>query len=163
MNRAGSLLLLGKLAAAKATYAKALGFARRLNLRTAVLNVRYGLASIDLKQGQFLRALNSFQKVAESAKEQGLKQGVLIAELRIAECLGRLGHREDMLTRVRALRGSLEGLSVAFDPPVRDLLALADDDNLSSELVAHVVAYFEARERGVQTRYRPLKLVVNGS
>ena len=163
MNRAGSLLLVGRLASAKATYAKALGFARRLNLRTAVLNVRYGLASIELKQGQVLRALNSFQKVSESASEQGHEQGVLVSELRIAECLGRLGHQEEMLTRVRTLRRSLEGLSVAFDPPVRELFALADEDNLSSELVAHVVTYFEARDRGVQTRYRPFKLVANGN
>ena len=68
-----------------------------------------------------------------------------------------------MLSRVRGLRRSLNGLAVAFDPPVRELFALADEDDFSSELVAHVVEYLEARDRGVQKGYRPFKLVANGN
>ena len=49
VNRGGSLLLLNRLEASKAAYAKALGFARRMDSKIALLTIRYGLASIDLK------------------------------------------------------------------------------------------------------------------
>ena len=161
-NRAGSLLLLGRLDAAKATYAKALAFARKFDIRVAVFGVRYGLASIELKKGELFRALHSFRKIAVDARTEGFEQRVLSAELRAAECLGRLGQHEEMLIRVRALRREITGVSVDFDPPLRDLFAQADEADVSSELVAYVVEYLEARDRGVQKGYRPFKLVANG-
>ena len=82
-NRAFSLMLVGRLDAAKATYAKALGFARRLNLKTALFSIRYGLAQIELKKGQAFKALNSFVRIAEDARSEGLDQRVLSAELRV--------------------------------------------------------------------------------
>ncbi|HQQ76549.1 MAG TPA: hypothetical protein PLB01_04275 [Thermoanaerobaculia bacterium] len=162
-NRAYCLLQLGQLEAARATYAKALGFARRLDLRTLVHGIRYGLASIEIKNGQILKALNSFSKIAEDAHEEGLEAHVLSAKLRAAECLGRLGKREEMLTRVRALRREIPEFSVEFDAALRELFAQADEADISSELVAHVVEYLEARERGVQKGYKPFRLVVNGN
>jgi tetratricopeptide (TPR) repeat protein len=163
VNRAGSLMLINRLPAAKAAYAKALGFARRLNSRVALLTIRYGLASIELRQGHVLRAMNSFVRIAENARDAGMEQRVISAELRVAECLGKLGKRDEMLTRVRALRRQSQGVSVECDPPLRELFAQADEDNLSSELVAHVVDYLEARDRGVRAPYRSFRLVVNGS
>jgi tetratricopeptide (TPR) repeat protein len=161
-NRAASLMLLDRLDAAKATYAKALSFARRLDLKPTLFQVRYGLAQIEMKKGQVFRAFTSFARIAEDARAAGFEQRVLTAELRGAECLGRLGKREEMLTRVRALRREIPGVAVAFDPPIRELFAQADEADLSSELVAHVVEYLEARDRGVQKGYRPFKLVANG-
>ena len=163
VNRAGSLMLINRLPAAKAAYAKALRFARRLNSRVALLTIRYGLASIELRQGRVLRAQNSFVRIAESARDAGMEQRVVSAELRVAECLGRLGKRDEMLTRVRVLRRESQGVSVECDPPLRELFAQADEANLSSELVAHVVEYLEARDRGVRSAYRPFRLVANGS
>lgn len=162
-NRAYTLMFLGRLDAARATYAKALGFARNLNLRTALFYIRYGFAQIEIKKGQFLKALNSFGRIAENARAEGFEQLVLLAELRRAECLGRLGKRDEMLTRVRALRREIPEPSVEFDPAIRELFAQADEADLSSELVAHVVEYLEARDRGVQKGYRPFKLVANGN
>ena len=162
-NRAYALLTLGRLSAAKTTYAKALGFARRLNLMVPLLSIRYGLATIELKSGQVLRALNSFQKLAEEAEEDKLPQRVLTAELRVAECLGRLGNHEEMLTRVRSLRRQIPTVAVEYEAPLRDLFAQAEASDASSELVAHVVEYLEARDRGVQKGYRPFRLVVNGN
>jgi tetratricopeptide (TPR) repeat protein len=162
-NRAAALMLLGRLDAAKATYAKALGFARRLDLKPTLFQIRYGFAQIELKKGQIFRALTSFARIAEDAREAGLEQRVLTAELRGAECLGRLGQNEEMLTRVRALRREIPDVAVAFDPPIRELFSKADEADFSSELVAHVVEYLEARDRGVQKGYRPFRLVVNGN
>jgi hypothetical protein len=162
-NRAYSQLQLSRLDAAKASYARALGFARRLDLRTLILGIRYGLASIEIKKEHFLKALNSFSKIAEDARSEGLDAHVLSARLREAECLGRLGKRDEMLTRVRALRREIPEYSVEFDSPLRELFAQADEADVSSELVAHVVEYLEARERGVQKGYRPFKLVANGN
>ena len=162
-NRAASLMLIGRLDAARAAYARALGFARRLDLKPAIFSIRYGFAQIELKKGQVLKALNSFARIAQDARAAGLEQRVLSAELRRAECLGRLGNREEMLTHVRALRHEVPGVAVAFDPPIRELFAQADEADFSSELVAHVVEYLEARDRGVQKGYRPFKLVSNGN
>ena len=162
-NRATSLALLGHFDAARATYARALGFARRLNLKASLFSIRYGLSQVELKSGQVLKALNSFRRIAEDARAEGLDQRVLSAELRVAECLGRLGQGEEMLTRVRALRREIPGVDVEFDPPLRDLFAKADAADVSSELVAYVVEYLESRDRGVQKGYKPFKLVANGN
>ena len=35
--------------------------------------------------------------------------------------------------------------------------------DVTSELIAHVVEYLEARDRGVQKGYRPFELVANGN
>ena len=56
-----------------------------------------------------------------------------------------------------------DGVSIESDPPLRELFAQADEADISSELVAHVVEYLEARDRGVQKGYRPFRLVVNGN
>jgi tetratricopeptide (TPR) repeat protein len=162
-NRAFSLMLLGRLDAAKATYAKALTFARRRDSKIGLLTIRYGLASIELKKGQVFRALHSFERIAGDAKAEGFPQRELSAELRAAECIGRLGKPEEMLTRVRALRRMADGVSLECDPPLLELFAKADAADLSSELVAHVVEYLEARDRGVQKGYKPFRLVVNGN
>jgi tetratricopeptide (TPR) repeat protein len=162
-NRAASLMLLDRLDAAKAAYARALGFARRLDLKPALFSIRYGFAQIELKNGRVFKAFNSFARIAEDARAAGFEQRVLTAELRGAECLGRLGKREEMLTRVRALRREIPGVAVAFDPPIRELFTQADEADFSSELVAYVVEYLEARERGVQKGYRPFKLVASGN
>ncbi|MGA7991837.1 MAG: hypothetical protein WCC53_10430 [Thermoanaerobaculia bacterium] len=162
-NRAFSLLLLRRVEAAKATYAKALGFARRLGMTTILFSIRYGLASIDLLRGQTFKAFHAFEKISIDAREANLDQRVLTAELRVAECLGRLGKREEMLTRVRALRREIPEVSIEFEAPLRELFNQADTADVSSELVAHVVEYFEARDRGVQKGYKPFRLEANGN
>lgn len=162
-NKAFSLLLMGRLEAAKANYAKALGFARRLNLKLAVFSIRYGLAAIELKSGNALKALNSFQKISQDAEEAALPHRALTAQLRVAECLGRLGNREEMLTRVRSLCRQVPGVAVEYESALRDLIAQAEGTDFSTELVAHVVEYLEARDRGVQKGYKPFRLVVNGN
>jgi tetratricopeptide (TPR) repeat protein len=162
-NRAFSLLLLRRVEAAKATYAKALAFARRLGMTTILFAIRYGLASIDLLKGQTFKAFHAFERIAIDAKAANLSQRVLTAELRVAECLGRLGKREEMLTRVRALRREIPELSIEFEAPLRDLFAQADSADVTSELIAHVVESLEARERGVQKGYKPFKLLRGGA
>lgn len=162
-NRAFSLLLLRQLDRAKATYAKALGFARRLEMTTVLFSIRYGLATIDLLKGQTFKAFHAFEKIATDARAANLAQRLLSAELRVAECLGRLGKREEMLTRVRALRREIPDVSVEFEAPLRELFTQADEADLSSELVAHVVEYLEARDGGVQKGYKPFRLVANGN
>jgi len=162
-NRAFSLLLLRQLDRSKATYAKALAFARRLEMTTVLFSIRYGLATIDLLKGQTFKAFHAFEKIAVDARAANLPQRELSASLRVAECLGRLGQREEMLTRVRALRREIPEVAVEFEAPLSELFAQADEADVSSELVAHVVEYLEARDRGVQKGYKPFRLVVNGN
>ena len=101
-----SLVSLGRLDAAKSTYAKGLVFARRLNLKVGLFIIRYGLATIDLLRNQPSRALAVFERIGEDARREGFSSRVLSADLRIAECLGRLGRTEEMTTRLRELRNS---------------------------------------------------------
>jgi tetratricopeptide (TPR) repeat protein len=162
-NRAFSLLLLRQLDRSRATYAKALGFARRLEMTTVLFSIRYGLATIDLLKGQTFKAFHAFEKIAVDAHVANLPQRELSAALRVAECLGRLGQCDEMLTRVRALRREIPQVSVEFEAPLGDLFAQAEEADLSSELIAHVVEYLEARDRGVHRGYRPFKLVANGN
>jgi tetratricopeptide (TPR) repeat protein len=157
VNRAYALVRLSRFDAAKATYAKALLMARRLDIKVGILTIRYGLASIELLKGNTLRAFNSFVRL--SADAEGIAQRVLSADLRVAECLGRLGREEEMLERVERLRASADAASVESDPALRELFAFADDHSVSHELLAHMARFAEARDRGARVPYKPFRLV----
>lgn len=163
LNRGYSLVRLSRLDAAKVTYAKALVMARRLNLWGALLVIRYGLASIELLKGNVGRARASFERIAADAQAKGLEDHALSAELRIAECIGRMGNEHEMLARIEKLRAQEAARSLEFDPALRELFASADDRSISYELLAHVATFAEARDRGVRAAYRPFKLVANGN
>ncbi|HEY3349683.1 MAG TPA: hypothetical protein VGM13_07905 [Thermoanaerobaculia bacterium] len=162
INRGSSLVSLGRLDAAKAAFARGLLFARRLNLTVGTFIVRYGLATIELLKGQPTRALRHFEQIAEDARRAGFPVRVLSAELRAAECLGRLGRHEEMLERVQALRDSQDEAFAKFDTGLSEVFESLDESAVPHELLAHVARFVEARERGVQSAYRPFKLVANG-
>src|ERR1035437_6216711 len=79
VNRGYALVQLGKLDAAKSTYAKALSIARRLGMTVSLLMIRTGLASIDLASGKLSRALMLFERIGEEARSLGLTTDVLCA------------------------------------------------------------------------------------
>jgi tetratricopeptide (TPR) repeat protein len=160
INRGYTLVRLSRFDAAKSTYAKALMIARRLDMKVSLLIIRYGLASIELLKGNVVRALAAFQRL--SADADGIAQRVLSADLRVAECLGRLGREAEMLERVEQLRRSADVASVESDPALRELFASVDDRSVSYELLAHVARFAEARDRGVRAAYKPFRLVANG-
>ena len=161
VNRAYTLVRLSRLDAAKATYAKALMMARRLDMSVTILSIRYGFASIDLQKGNLSRALGAFERLSVDA--EGIAQRILSADLRIAECLGRMGRDAEMAERVERLRRSADASSVESDPALRELFASVEDRAVSYELLAHVAMFAEARDRGVRAAYKPFKLVVNGN
>ncbi|MEO8055777.1 MAG: hypothetical protein ABI768_11515, partial [Acidobacteriota bacterium] len=163
VNRGYALVQVGRLEAAKATYAKALLMARRLGMATTVLMIRTGLASIDLASGKLGRALMLFERIGGDARTLDLAADVLCSELRIAECLGRMGRNEDMLDRIERVSGMPEAASLRHDPALRELFASVEDRSVSYELLAHVARFVEARDRGAQAAYRPFRLVVNGN
>jgi tetratricopeptide (TPR) repeat protein len=161
VNRGYALVRLSRLDAAKATYAKALMMARRLDMRVSLLTIRYGLASIDLQKGKLSRALVAFERL--SADAEGIAQRILSADLRIAECLGRMGRNAEMVERVEGLRASADAASVESDPALRELFDSVEDRTVNHEFLAHVARFVEARDRGARAAYKPFKLVVNGN
>ncbi|MFI5198123.1 MAG: hypothetical protein ACHQJD_05850 [Thermoanaerobaculia bacterium] len=160
VNRGYALVRLSRFDAAKATYARALRMARRLGMKVSPLTIRYGLASIELLKGNTLRALNAFTRL--SADAEGIAQRVLTADLRVAECLGRLGREAEMLERIEQLRASADIASVESDPALRELFASVDDRSVNHELLAHVARFAEARDRGARMTYKPFRLVAAG-
>jgi tetratricopeptide (TPR) repeat protein len=164
INRGYALVRLSRFDAAKANYAKALMMARRLDMKVYLFSIRYGLAAIELQKGRALRALNAFQRLASDAASTGSTDHVLSAELRIAECFGRIGREEEMVERVEKLRAlDMEAArSLEFDPALRELFASVDDRSVSHELLAHVARFAEARDRGARVAYRPFRLVASG-
>jgi tetratricopeptide (TPR) repeat protein len=160
INRGYALVRLLRFDAAKSTYAKALMIARRQDMKVSLLIIRYGLASVDLLKGNTVRALAAFERL--SADADGIAQRVLSADLRVAECIGRLGRQAEMLERVERLRASSDLASVEHDPALRELFASVDDRSVSYELLAHVARFAEARDRGVRVAYKPFRLVANG-
>jgi tetratricopeptide (TPR) repeat protein len=159
VNRGYALVRLSHFDAAKADFAKALPIARRLHLTVTLFVIRYGLAAIELEKGRVLRALDAFQRLSSDAASIGLTARVLSAELRIAECSGRLGNETVMLERLRRLRTSSDVPSVEFDPALRDLFAYLDDRSVSYELLAHVARFAEALDCGARMAYKPFRLV----
>ncbi|MEO8586432.1 MAG: tetratricopeptide repeat protein [Acidobacteriota bacterium] len=163
VNRGYALVQLGRLDAAKATYAKALSMARRLGMSVSLLMIRTGLASIDLASGKLARALMLFEKIGAEARSLDLPMDVLCADLRVAECLGRMGREQEMLDQVERVSASPGAESLKHDQALRELFESVKGRNVSHELLAHVARFVEARDRGARAEYRPFKLVANGN
>ncbi len=163
LNRGYALVRLSRLDAAKATYAKALSMARRLNMTVSILMIRTGLASIDLASGKLARALMLFERIGDEARSLDLSVDALCADLRVAECLGRMGREQDMLDRVRRLSDSPDAESLRHDQALRELFESVEDRTVNHEFLAHVARFIEARDRGARAAYRPFKLVANGN
>ena len=163
VNRGYALVKVGRLDAAKATYARALMHARRLQMNGPLLTIRFGLASIELLKGNVVRALGGFERMARDAERMGFEEQVLGAQLRIAECLSRLGRSDEVESRVEAIRQSAFKVSLENDLAFRELFESIDENRSSSELIAYIADYYEGRNRGVRTAYKPFRLVANGS
>jgi tetratricopeptide (TPR) repeat protein len=163
VNRGCALVQLGKLDAAKATYAKALSMARRLDMTVSVLMIRTGLALIDLASGKLSRALMLFERIGQEARSLDFSVDVLCAELRVAECLGRMGREQEMLDRVERLSASPDADSLRHDLALRELFESVENRTVNHEFLAHVARFVEARDRGARIAYRPFKLVANGN
>jgi hypothetical protein len=88
---------------------------------------------------------------------------ILCSELRIAECLGRMGREQDMMDRVERVRALPNAESMNHDQALRELFESVEQRTVNHELLSHVARFIEARDRGVQTAYRPFRLVANGS
>jgi tetratricopeptide (TPR) repeat protein len=160
VNRGFSLVRIGRLDAAKATYARALVHARRLNGTLFLFTIRTGLAIIELNKGNIVRAMRSFERVAADATRLGLEEHQLGAQLRIAECLSRLGRADDVPLRIEEIRRSPYAVSLANEVAFRELFERAEAP--SAAKIAHIADYFEGRNRGVRTAYKPFGLVPNG-
>lgn len=163
VNRGYSLLKVGRLDAAKATYAKALMFARRLGMNAHIFMVRVGLATIDVQMGSTWKALNTFERIAEDAEKAGFEEFVLGARLRAAECACRLGRHDEVADHIQKVRTSVYACSLSNDLAFQELFQVAEEGAPGSDLIAHIADYFEGKRRGVETAYRPFRLVVNGN
>jgi len=162
VNRGFCLVRVGRLEAAKAAYARCISHARRLGMSSHLLMIRSGLATIELLKGNTTRALRSFERVSADATEQGLEHFVLCAQLRVAECLSRLGLSDEVAQRVSAIRNSVFSESISSNPAYRELCESIGNQAASPDLIAHIADYFEGRNRGVRSPYKPFRLVANG-
>jgi tetratricopeptide (TPR) repeat protein len=161
VSRGFSLVRIGRLDAAKATYARALVHARKLDGTLYLFAIRTGLALIELNKGNVVRALRSFERIASDATRDGLEEHVLGAQLRIAECLARLGRADEVPLRIEEIRRSAYAVSLSNELAFRELFESVAEP--SAAKIAHIADYFEGRNRGVRTPYRPFKLVANGN
>jgi tetratricopeptide (TPR) repeat protein len=160
VSRAFSLVRIGKLDAAKGTYARALFYARKLSGTLYLFSIRTGLATIELLKGSVDRALRSFERIRIDAIAGGFNEDALGAGLRIAECLARLGRLDEVARRVEEIRSSPYATSFVNDPAFKELFENAE--NASAAQIAYIADYFEGRNRGVRTPYKPFRLVANG-
>ncbi len=144
--------------AARASFARALGLARKLDARAVVQNIRNGLAELDFRRGQYDRALRAFAELTREAAAAGWDMEALFARLYVAECLGRLGHEEDMVEEIVAVRIERRANRFAPSPAMEELFECLDLGMLDADLVAHVRSYLQDEANGVQRAYRPLRL-----
>jgi tetratricopeptide (TPR) repeat protein len=163
VNRANCLIRIGRLEAAKAAYVRCIGPARRLRMSLSLLNIRNGLATIELLNGNTTRALQSFERVLADATERGLEVFVLCAQLRIAQCLSRLGRSDEVARRVSDIRDSVFSEFILFEPAYRELCESVGNQATSPELIAHIADYLDGKNRGVRTPYKPFRLLRKGS
>jgi len=157
-NRGIALSRLGRFDEAKTCFARALGMARRLGSRAHVITIRSGLAQVDMLRGEFARALKSYERIALEMRDLGWSVQAFIADLFVAECLGRLGREDEMFEMVLALRATRGESPFRQSAAIEELFACLDQGAVDADLVAHVRAYLEDEANGVQREYRPLRL-----
>ncbi|HEX7546270.1 MAG TPA: hypothetical protein VF368_06055 [Gemmatimonadaceae bacterium] len=157
VNWGGGMINLGRLEEAKAALARALMHARRLQMNTTLLTIRFGLASIDLLKGNVARALRGFERIASDAERMGFDEFVLGAQLRIAECLSRLGRSDDVPKRIEEIRRSPYAVSLSNEVEFRELFESVEAP--SAGQIAHIADYFEGGNRGVRIPFKPFRLV----
>jgi tetratricopeptide (TPR) repeat protein len=160
VNRGFSLARTGRLDSAKSAYARALVHARRLDGTLHLFTIRTGLATIELIKGNVVRALCSFERIVADATREGLEEHVLGAQLRVAECLSRLGRSDDVPMRIEEIRRSPYAVSLLNEVVFRELFESVEVP--SAAQIAHIADYFEGKSRGVRTPYKPFRLVANG-
>jgi tetratricopeptide (TPR) repeat protein len=161
VGRGFSLVRIGRLDAAKATYARALIHARRLDGTLYLFAIRTGLATIELLKGNVVRALRSFERIHVDAVAGGFDEHALGASLRISECLARLGRADEVARHIAEVQHSPYALSFANDLAFRELFESVEVPSVAQ--LAHIADYFEGRNRGVRTPYKPFRLVANGN
>jgi tetratricopeptide (TPR) repeat protein len=160
VSRGYSLVRVGRLDAAKGTYARALVHARRIGGTLYLFSIRTGLATIELLKGNIVRALRSFERIHADAVSGGFGEDALASDLRIAECLARLGRSDEVARHVEEMHGSPYALSFVNDLAFRELFETAEAP--SAAHIAHIADYFEGANRGVRSPYKPFRLVANG-
>jgi len=157
-NRGIALSRLGRIDEAKACFARALGMARRLGSKAHLVTIRAGLAQIDMLRGEFARALRAYEEIAREERALGWTAQAFIADLFVAECLGRLGREDQMFETVLALRSQRKESLFRQSAAIEELFACLDQGAVDAELVAHVRTYLEDEVNGVQRPYQPLRL-----
>ncbi len=157
-NRGISLSRLGRFDEAKASFARALGMARKLGSRAHLTQIRVGLAQIDMMRGEFTRALKSYEEIARDERALGWAAQAFISDLFVAECLGRLGREDEMFEMVLVLRGQRSESPFRQSAAIEELFSCLDQGAVDADLVAHVRAYLEDEANGVQREYCPLRL-----
>ncbi len=158
INRATALSRLGRLDEARASYARALNLARKLQTVAHVAAIRSGLAQIDMHRGDYARALRAFQELSRDEKAAGWLEQAFFSDLFAAECLGRLGRDEEMENIVLTLRSERKLTPFGPSPAVEELFACLEQGILDADLVAHVRSFLQDEANGVQKAYQPLRL-----
>ena len=157
-NRAQALARLSRFDEARASYAKALTLARKLESRAHLHTIRTGLAELDFRRGRFARALDAYMELVRDATEAGWENEVVFDRLYVSECYGRLGRLSEMADTIVSLRANRKANPFAPSPAMEELFACLDEGMLDADLVAHVRSYLEDEANGVQREYRPLRL-----
>ncbi len=159
VNRAMIFFRLGRLDDARASYARALTFARELRSEAHIVAIRSGLAQIDMHRAEYVRALRTFRELARDEREAGWIQQAIFSDLLAAECLGRLGRDSEMVDLLRALRRQRKSSPFAPSAAMEELFAGLDKRELDTDLVAHVRSFLEDEAKGILRGHWPLKIV----
>ncbi len=157
-NRSQALMRSGRFEEARASFARALGLARKLEVHSFHHSIRNGLAELDFRRGNYGRALSAFQELQREAALRNWEMEELFAGLYIAECHGRLDRDEEMVETILAIRVNRKKNPFAPSPAIDELFSCLDQGMLDADLVAHVRTYLEDEANGVQREYRPLRL-----
>ena len=158
-NRGQALARLSRFDEARASYARALTLARKLESRAHLHTIRTGLAELDFRRGRFGRALDEYSALVREATEAGWKNDAVFDQLYVAECYGRLNRHVDMADAIATLRAGGKANPFAPTPAMEELFVSLDEGMLNADLVAHVRSYLEDEANGVNRAYWRLKIV----
>jgi tetratricopeptide (TPR) repeat protein len=154
LNRARCLALRGRFEAAQQGFAQALRVARRHRLDALVFGVRQGLADLEFLRGDYDRALAGFGMVAAEADRLGLEEDKVVTRLGAAECLGRLGRTDEMMSALREIGRLVAVTDLAGNPAWTELAARLDPGDVDLGLVSEVREHLAAARDGFVLPFR---------
>ncbi len=157
MNRGTLLAKRGDLVGARKTFRLALASALRHGVGAVARDARINLAETQIEAGDYTKALEHLQVLAQLAREELNFGRMIYCQLLIAECLGGLGRGEEMTLAIGQAREA-RLLFGEMEPALEELFSSLREDRVDLRDVTRVRRFLREKENGATGGYTSIRV-----